>query len=85
MSTIRLRQQEEIREGQSSIQALVDQLREEGFWCQVRLDADNRITAIFFAHPDSINYLQSEMLINPSTSTRPFRGLIELLIQHFNG
>jgi hypothetical protein len=45
-------------EGQSSIQALVDQLSREGFWCRVRLDPDNRLTAIFFAHPDSIVYLQ---------------------------
>ncbi|KAK7595651.1 hypothetical protein V3481_002301 [Fusarium oxysporum f. sp. vasinfectum] len=49
----------DLREGQSSIQALVDQLNREGFWCRVRLDADNRLTAIFFAHPDSITYLQS--------------------------
>lgn len=48
----------DLREGQSSIQALVDQLYNEGFWCRVRLDADNRLTAIFFAHPDSVTYLQ---------------------------
>ncbi|KAI7760068.1 hypothetical protein LZL87_014319 [Fusarium oxysporum] len=48
----------DLRKGQSSIQALVDQLQEEGFWCRVRLDSDNRLTAIFFAHPDSIAYLQ---------------------------
>jgi hypothetical protein len=46
------------REGQSSIQALVDQLNQEGFWCRVRVDSNNRLTAIFFAHPDSIAYLQ---------------------------
>jgi hypothetical protein len=44
----------DLREGQSSIQALVNQLHEEGFWCQVRLDSDNRLTALFFAHPESI-------------------------------
>ncbi|KAG6996807.1 PKS-NRPS hybrid synthetase [Fusarium oxysporum f. sp. conglutinans] len=49
----------DLREGQSSIQALVDQLQGEGFWCRVRLDSDNRLTAIFFAHPDSVAYLQS--------------------------
>ncbi|KAF4465100.1 mutator-like element transposase [Fusarium albosuccineum] len=48
----------DLREGQSSIQALVDQLNREGFWCRVRLDPDNRLTAIFFAHPESIAYLQ---------------------------
>lgn len=47
----------DLREGQSSIHALVDQLHSEGFWCRVRLDTDNRLTAIF-AHPDSIAYLQ---------------------------
>ncbi|RKK51097.1 hypothetical protein BFJ69_g17956 [Fusarium oxysporum] len=45
-------------EGQSSIQALVDHLNREGFWCRVRLDSNNRLTAIFFAHPDSVAYLQ---------------------------
>ncbi|KAH7471854.1 hypothetical protein FOMA001_g12957 [Fusarium oxysporum f. sp. matthiolae] len=49
----------DLREGQSSIQALVDQLQGEGFWCRVRLDSDNRLTAIFFAHPDSVAYQQS--------------------------
>ena len=48
----------DLREGQSSIHALVDQLHEEGFRCEVRLDSDNRVTALFFAHPDSIAYLQ---------------------------
>jgi hypothetical protein len=50
----------DLREGQSSIQALVDQLNREGFWCRVRLDADNRLTAIFFAHPDSITHISAE-------------------------
>ncbi|KJZ68365.1 hypothetical protein HIM_12244 [Hirsutella minnesotensis 3608] len=48
----------DLREGQSSIQALVNQLNSEGFWCQVKLDSDNRLTAIFFAHPESVAYLQ---------------------------
>ncbi|OAQ58261.2 transposase-like protein [Pochonia chlamydosporia 170] len=43
-----------LREGQSSIQALVDQLHNEGFWCRIRLDENNRLTAIFFAHPESV-------------------------------
>jgi hypothetical protein len=51
----------DLREGQSGIQALVDHTQEEGFWCRVRLDPHNRLTAIFFAHPDSITYLQ----VNP--------------------
>lgn len=48
----------DLREGQSSIQALVDQLQKKGFWCRTQLDTDNRLTAIFFAHPDSVAYLQ---------------------------
>lgn len=48
----------DLREGQSSIQALVDQLHGEGFFCRVRLDSDNRLAAIFLAHPESIAYLQ---------------------------
>ncbi len=47
----------DLREGQSSIHALIDQLQREGFWHQVQLDTNNRLTAIFFAHPDSITYL----------------------------
>jgi hypothetical protein len=48
----------DLREGQSSIQALVTQLHAEEFVCNTRLDSDNRLIAIFFAHPDSIAYLQ---------------------------
>ena len=36
-------------------------MQEEGFWCRVQLDLYNRLTAIFFTHPDSITYLQ----VNP--------------------
>jgi hypothetical protein len=49
----------ELREGQSSIHALINQLDKEGFWSRMQFDADGRITAILFAHPDSIAYLQS--------------------------
>jgi hypothetical protein len=45
------------REGQSSIQALINQLDKAGFWYRVRLDTSNHLTAIFFAHPDSVAYL----------------------------
>lgn len=34
-------------------------MHSEGFWCQVQLDSNDRLTAIFFAHPDSVAYLQS--------------------------
>lgn len=59
----------DLREAQSSLQALVDQLREEGFWCQVRLDSDNRLTAIFFAHPDSIACLKCNPDVLPLDCT----------------
>jgi hypothetical protein len=49
---------QKLAQGQSSIQALVNQLNDEGFWSRVQLDAANRLTAIFFAHPDSVTYLQ---------------------------
>jgi len=49
----------DLRQGQSSIQALIAQLSAEGFICQTQIDTNNRLTAIFFAHPDSVAYLQS--------------------------
>jgi antitoxin component HigA of HigAB toxin-antitoxin module len=48
----------DLREGQSSVQALVNQLDKEGFQYHIRSDIDGRLTAIFFAHPHSIAYLQ---------------------------
>lgn len=48
----------DLREGQSSIQALTTQLSAEGFICQNQVDDNHRLTAIFFAHPDSVAYLQ---------------------------
>ena len=46
------------RQEQSNMQALVDQLSAEGFRYHIRLDSNNRLTGIFFAHPESITYLQ---------------------------
>ena len=48
-----------MRGGQGSIQALISQLSAEGFICQTQVDGNNRLSAIFFAHPDSVAYLQS--------------------------
>jgi len=45
-------------QGQSSIQALVNQLNKEGFWSRIQVNESNRLTAIFFAHPDSVAFLQ---------------------------
>lgn len=46
-------------EGQSSINALADQLFKEGFWSQFQTSPDGRVKAVLFAHPDSVVYLQS--------------------------
>ncbi|KAK6850577.1 transposase-like protein [Apiospora arundinis] len=49
----------EMCEGQSTINALANQLDREGFWSRVQLDPDNRVKAILFAHPESLAYLQA--------------------------
>ena len=46
-------------QGQSSIHALANQLDSEGFWSRVQYDADGRVTAVLFAHPDSLGYLKA--------------------------
>jgi hypothetical protein len=46
-------------EGQSPIHALVNQLYAEGFWSRIQHAPDGRVTAVFFAHPDSLAYLQA--------------------------
>lgn len=46
-------------EGQSSIHALANQLDQEGFWSRIQFDPDGRVTAVMFAHPDSLAYLQA--------------------------
>jgi hypothetical protein len=46
-------------EGQSTIQALANQLDREGFWSRIQFDAEGRVTAVIFAHPDSLAYLQT--------------------------
>ncbi|KAJ6437525.1 hypothetical protein O9K51_10085 [Purpureocillium lavendulum] len=49
----------ELYKGQSTIQALANQLDNEGFWCQMQLNSDSRVTAVLFAYPDSLAYLQA--------------------------
>jgi len=46
-------------EGQSPIHALVNQLDKEGFWSRIQFAPDGRVTAVLFAHPDSLAYLQA--------------------------
>jgi hypothetical protein len=43
-----------MHEGQSSIHALINQLHREGFWSRMRIDENQRVTAILVAHPGSI-------------------------------
>lgn len=49
----------ELMKGQSSIHALANELDKEGFWSRMRLDQNNRVTDVFFAHPRSLAYLKS--------------------------
>jgi hypothetical protein len=49
----------ELVKGQSSIHALANELDNEGFWSRMRLDEQNKVTAVFFAHPKSLAYLKS--------------------------
>jgi hypothetical protein len=46
-------------EGQNTIHALANQLNEEGFWSQIQFTPDGRVTAVVFAHPESITHLQA--------------------------
>ncbi len=49
----------EVCEGQSTIQAFANRLDQEGFWSRVQYAPDGRVTAVLFAHPDSLAYLQA--------------------------
>ncbi|OBR04563.1 MULE transposase domain-containing protein [Colletotrichum higginsianum IMI 349063] len=49
----------DIRGGQTSIHALANQLDKEGFWSQMQFAPDGRVTAVLFAHPDSLALLQA--------------------------
>lgn len=50
---------DDMHEGQSSIHALINRLDREGFWSRVRVDENQRVTAILFAHPGSLQYVQA--------------------------
>lgn len=47
----------ELCEGQSTMQAFANQLDEQGFWNRMQLDEGGRVTAVLFAHPESLAYL----------------------------
>jgi hypothetical protein len=39
--------------------ALANELNNEGFWSRIKLDQDNRVTHVMFAHPKSLEYLKA--------------------------
>ncbi|KAJ3455099.1 hypothetical protein MRS44_013699 [Fusarium solani] len=49
----------ELCEGQSTIHAFANQLDKEGFWNRIQLDSHDRVTAVLFAHPESLAYLKA--------------------------
>ena len=49
----------DLLEGQSSIHALVNHLDTEGFRKRIQSTPDGRVTAISFAHPESLEYLRA--------------------------
>ncbi|KAL9564032.1 hypothetical protein ACKAV7_011806 [Fusarium commune] len=48
----------DLAKGQSNIYALANQLNSKGFWSEIRLDEGGRVTAVLFAHPQSLEYLK---------------------------
>ncbi|KAG6980171.1 Misshapen-like kinase 1 [Fusarium oxysporum f. sp. albedinis] len=47
------------RFGENTMHALINQLDQEGFWNRMQVDSEGRVTAVLFAHPDSLAYLQA--------------------------
>lgn len=50
---------DDMHKGQSSIHALINQLDNEGFWSRIRVNENQRVTAVLFAHPKSLQYVQA--------------------------
>lgn len=50
---------QELQKGQSTIHTLANELEEEGFQSRIQFDTDGRVTAVLFAHPESLAYLKS--------------------------
>ena len=62
--------------GQSSIHALANDLDEEGFWSRMRFDPNGRVTAVLFAHPDSLQFVQGYpdiLLLDCTYKTNKYR------------
>ncbi|KAL0930717.1 uncharacterized protein CTRU02_214792 [Colletotrichum truncatum] len=69
----------DVREGQTSIYALANQLDEEGFWSRMQFAPDGRVTAVLFAHPDSLALLQAYpdiMLLDCTYKTNKYGMLL---------
>ena len=49
----------ENRQGQSPIHALANQLENEGFWSRLQFGPNGHVTAVLFAHVDSLVYLRA--------------------------
>src|SRR5689334_12101855 len=49
----------ELLAGQSTMHALANELDKEGFQTRIQLDHDGRVTAVLFAHPTSLGYLNA--------------------------
>ncbi|KAJ3453309.1 hypothetical protein MRS44_017556 [Fusarium solani] len=48
----------ELAKGQSNMHALANELENQGFWSQIRLDETGRAIAVLFAHPKSLGYVK---------------------------
>lgn len=54
-----LQSRRDARQGKTSMQALVNQLDQKGFWSRFQVNQNNRVESVLFAHPDSLAYLQT--------------------------
>lgn len=64
------------RQGESPIHALANQLEKEGFWSRVEYGPDRHVTAVLFAHPDSLLYLRAYpevLLLDCTYKTNKYR------------
>lgn len=70
-------------EGESTIHALANQLDREGFWSRIQFDDKGRVTAVLFAHPGSLGFLQSYpdvLILDCTYKTNKYRmPLLEII------
>lgn len=73
----------ELRQGNSSIEALVQYLLNKGIYHRARLDKENRVNSIFVICPESLKYLQSHhdvVLIDNTYRTNIFNLPLMVII-----